>query len=183
MLHTYGSWIFFLCSPDCSKQPRTSFLFYKFSYIILCSKICAWLIQTWLTWFFLRTKSHVSQGFGVDYLGLRFNYDCRTLWFATQQQFCKEHFLLDIRKSAQYYTGRGRILSLKAHVQERSKRTRSWGCPRLWQISKNSLYNLRYRKIASSNASRFVTRLVYMHTLKDNFLIKIWIWGEGFFTL
>ena len=98
-LHTYDSWeiLFSLFSPYFPKQPRTSFLFYKFSYIILCSKICALLIQTWLTWFFLRTKSHVSQGFGVDYLGLRFNYDCRTLWFATQQQFCKEHFLLDIR--------------------------------------------------------------------------------------
>ena len=33
-LQTYGSWeVFFLCSPDCPKQPRTSFPFYKFSYL------------------------------------------------------------------------------------------------------------------------------------------------------
>ena len=30
----------------------------------------------------------------------------------------------------------------------------------------------RYRKVASTNASRFVTRLVYMHTQNDNFLIR-----------
>ena len=31
-LHIYGSWdgVFFLCSPDCLKQPRTSFPFYNF---------------------------------------------------------------------------------------------------------------------------------------------------------
>ena len=29
-----------------------------------------------------------------------------------------------------------------------------------------------YRKVASTNASRFVTRLVYMHTQNDNFLIR-----------
>ena len=39
--YTYGSReVFFLCSPDCPKQPRTSFPFYKFSYTIICSKIC-----------------------------------------------------------------------------------------------------------------------------------------------
>ena len=32
-LHTYGSWeVFFLCSPDCPKQPRTSFPLYKLFY-------------------------------------------------------------------------------------------------------------------------------------------------------
>ena len=31
---------------------------------------------------------------------------------------------------------------------------------------------LDYRKVASTNASRFVTRLVYMHTQNDNFLIR-----------
>ena len=30
----------------------------------------------------------------------------------------------------------------------------------------------RYRKVASTNASRFVTRLVYMHTQNENFLIR-----------
>ena len=29
-----------------------------------------------------------------------------------------------------------------------------------------------YRKVASTNASRFVTRLVYMHTQNDNLLIR-----------
>jgi hypothetical protein len=29
-----------------------------------------------------------------------------------------------------------------------------------------------YRKVASTNASRFVTRLVYMHTQNDTFLIR-----------
>ena len=30
----------------------------------------------------------------------------------------------------------------------------------------------KYRKVASTNASRFVTRLVYMHTQNYNFLIR-----------
>ena len=34
--------IFFLCSPACPKQLRTSFLFYKFSYTFICAKICAY---------------------------------------------------------------------------------------------------------------------------------------------
>ena len=43
-LHTYGSWeFFFLCSPDCPKQPRTSFSFYKFFYPIVSAKVSdAW---------------------------------------------------------------------------------------------------------------------------------------------
>ena len=32
--------VFFLCSPDCPKQPRTSFPFYKFFYPTIWSKIC-----------------------------------------------------------------------------------------------------------------------------------------------
>ena len=34
------------------------------------------------------------------------------------------------------------------------------------------LVNLHFNKVASTNASRFVTRLVYMHTENDNFLIR-----------
>ena len=30
---------FFLCSPDCAKQPRTSFPFYKFFYPIVSAKV------------------------------------------------------------------------------------------------------------------------------------------------
>ena len=41
MLLSYGSWKFFFCSPACPKQPRSSFLFYKFSYTFICAKICA----------------------------------------------------------------------------------------------------------------------------------------------
>ena len=33
-----------------------------------------------------------------------------------------------------------------------------------------------YRKVASTNASRFVTRLVYMHTQNDNLLIRSPSW-------
>jgi hypothetical protein len=33
--------IFFLCSPNCPKQPRTSFLFYKFFYPIVSAKVSA----------------------------------------------------------------------------------------------------------------------------------------------
>ena len=37
---SYGSWeVFFLCSPDCPKQPRTSFPFYKFFYPIISAKV------------------------------------------------------------------------------------------------------------------------------------------------
>ena len=32
---------FFLCSPDCPKQLRTSFLFYKFLYAIVSAKVSA----------------------------------------------------------------------------------------------------------------------------------------------
>ena len=39
-LHTYGSWeVFFLCSPDCPKEPRTSFPFYKFFYPTISCRI------------------------------------------------------------------------------------------------------------------------------------------------
>ena len=39
-LHTYGSWeVFFLCSPECTKQPRTSFPFYKFFYSIISAMV------------------------------------------------------------------------------------------------------------------------------------------------
>jgi hypothetical protein len=31
--------VFFLCSPDCPKQPRTSFPFYKFFYPIISAKV------------------------------------------------------------------------------------------------------------------------------------------------
>ena len=31
--------IFFLCSPDCPKQPRASFPFYKFFYTIVSAKV------------------------------------------------------------------------------------------------------------------------------------------------
>ena len=40
MLHTYGSWeVFFLCSPNCPKQPRTSFPFYKLFYPTISDRI------------------------------------------------------------------------------------------------------------------------------------------------
>ena len=38
-LLTYGSWEFFLCSPDCPKQPKTSFMFCKFFYPIISARI------------------------------------------------------------------------------------------------------------------------------------------------
>ena len=34
-----SSWEYFLCSPDFPKQPRTSFLFYKFFYLIISGRI------------------------------------------------------------------------------------------------------------------------------------------------
>ena len=37
--------VFFLCSPACPKQPRSSFPFYKFSYTFICAKICGMLLQ------------------------------------------------------------------------------------------------------------------------------------------
>ena len=33
---------FFLCSPDCPKQPRTSFPIYKFFYPTISGRISAW---------------------------------------------------------------------------------------------------------------------------------------------
>ena len=40
----------------------------------------------------------------------------------------------------------------------------------------NGQNSSNYRKVASTNASRFVTRLVYMHTQNDNFLIRSPSW-------
>jgi hypothetical protein len=38
--YTSGSWeVFFLCSPDCPKQPRTSFPFYKLFYPTISGRI------------------------------------------------------------------------------------------------------------------------------------------------
>ena len=55
ILMAVGSF-FFLCSPVCPKQPRTSFPFYKFSYTIICSKICDYNLfdreNFWVSWGF-----------------------------------------------------------------------------------------------------------------------------------
>ena len=52
-LHTYGSWeVFFLCSPDCPKQPRTSFPFYKFFYPIVSAKVSGYYILSNWRWRF-----------------------------------------------------------------------------------------------------------------------------------
>ena len=58
-LHTYGSWeVFFLCSPDCPKEPRTSFPSYRFFYTIICSKICDFISHIPNTFRFLeKTKN------------------------------------------------------------------------------------------------------------------------------
>ena len=43
-LHTYGSWeVFFLCRPECPKQPKTSYLFYKLSYPTISGRISAYI--------------------------------------------------------------------------------------------------------------------------------------------
>ena len=42
----------------------------------------------------------------------------------------------------------------------------------LRKCKRNQFYLSKYRKVASTNASRFVTRLVYMHTQNDNFIIR-----------
>ena len=34
-------WVFFLCSPPCPKQPKTSFPFYKFFYQTISARISA----------------------------------------------------------------------------------------------------------------------------------------------
>jgi hypothetical protein len=47
--------------------------------------------------------------------------------------------------------------------------------PADYSITQDTILRIKicnYSKVASSNASRFVTRLVYMHTQIDNFLIK-----------
>ena len=46
-----------------------------------------------------------------------------------------------------------------------------WTC-RILIICFDFFHSNKYRKVASSNASRFVTRLVYMHTKNNNFLIR-----------
>ena len=38
---------FFLCSPDCPKQPRTSFPFYKLFYPIVSAKVSGVTVQGW----------------------------------------------------------------------------------------------------------------------------------------
>ena len=38
--------VFFLCSPNCPKQPRTSFPFYKFFYPTISGRISDWLQLT-----------------------------------------------------------------------------------------------------------------------------------------
>ena len=38
-------WISFLCSPNCPKQPRTSFPFYEFFYTIISAKVSVLQIQ------------------------------------------------------------------------------------------------------------------------------------------
>ena len=43
-LHTYGSWeLFFLCSPNCQNQSRTSFPFYEFFYLTISARISGFM--------------------------------------------------------------------------------------------------------------------------------------------
>ena len=46
VVNAYGS--FFLCSPDCPKQPRTSFPFYKFFYDVQPSRVGSLLLLIYL---------------------------------------------------------------------------------------------------------------------------------------
>ena len=39
LLHTYGSFDFFLCSPNCPKQPRIDNSFYRLLYPMICGTI------------------------------------------------------------------------------------------------------------------------------------------------
>ena len=58
-LHTYGSWKFFsLCSPDCQKQPRTSFSFYKLFYPIVSAKVSGW--QTYVCKNYIQLFKYIS---------------------------------------------------------------------------------------------------------------------------
>ena len=58
----------------------------------------------------------------------------------------------------------------------------SWGAEYafLFDLTRNIKFNKKfvekYNKVASTNASRFVTRLVYMHTQNDNSLIRSPSW-------
>ena len=52
------------------------------------------------------------------------------------------------------------ILGYMAHEANKS----------VFEVVKVGSYCTTYRKVASSNVSRFVTRLVYNHTQNDNFL-------------
>ena len=47
------------------------------------------------------------------------------------------------------------------------------------KIALNMTFPDKYRKVASTNASRFVTRLVYMHTQNYNFLIRSPSWIQA----
>ena len=50
-------WIFFLCSPDCPKQPKIEYPFYRFLYPMICDTISGVLDES-LLWnpHFLRKK-------------------------------------------------------------------------------------------------------------------------------
>ena len=81
-LLTYGSWKgFFLCSPACPKEPRSSFPFYKFSYTFICAKICASNSRVifGLSW----TYYHLSNKRGVTLIDLKKKSKCflKELWF------------------------------------------------------------------------------------------------------
>ena len=49
-LDTHGRWEFFsLCRPNCPKQPRTSFTFYKIFYPIVSAKVSGFQPQKFIT--------------------------------------------------------------------------------------------------------------------------------------
>ena len=62
-MHTYGSLDFFLCSPDCPKQPKITNLLDRLWYVRICGTIFGWIflvivyqIQT-IKYFFIQFKA------------------------------------------------------------------------------------------------------------------------------
>ena len=90
---------FFLCSPDCPKQPRTSFPFYKLFYPIISGRISEEtpFLKFCKLWSFLNRDSpvvHKCQKLG--------SYWCKWIWRGSKNGFCLNCLFIHELEGVQY---------------------------------------------------------------------------------
>ena len=91
-------WIFFLCSPDCPKQPRIEYPFDRFLYPMICGIISGLINIPWLY-----NKSHlIKEGFKY----------CTQATFKCHNDGAGLNLVIECKKNKQTLTRLERLLIL-----------------------------------------------------------------------